>query len=164
MDVTSKLMPRWMEIKTEKSKPIDLFKSIEYNNPVKQKAKRQMAFVDKELNLKRLKPLEYNNSRSVFSYQDFRNDVNTSKEAKYYGEKVSQKPKRFFEWDRAHHLVALLFAAEAGEDQSGAVFFHADLRVVGVGGAEAQQFFDREADGLGAHVVDVAAQLKDRFL
>ena len=47
MDVTSKLMPRWMEIKTEKSKPIDLFKSIEYNNPVKQKAKRQMAFLIK---------------------------------------------------------------------------------------------------------------------
>ena len=99
MDVTSKLMPRWMEIKTLKQKPIDLFKSIEYNNPVKQKTKRTMAFVDKELNLNRLKTVEYNPSRSVFSYQDFRNNVITSKDAKNYGEKVSQKPKRFFEWD-----------------------------------------------------------------
>ena len=99
MDVTSKLMPRWMEIKTEKAKPIDLFKSVEYNEAVKQKAKKQMAFVDKELNLNKVKTLEYNPKRSVFCYQDFRNDVNTSKEAKYYGEKVSQKPKRFFEWD-----------------------------------------------------------------
>ena len=29
MGVTNRLMPRWMEIKTEKSKPADLFKSIE---------------------------------------------------------------------------------------------------------------------------------------
>ena len=99
MEVTSKLMPRWMEIKTENSKPIDLFKSVEYNNPLKQKAKKQMAFVDKELNINKGKTFEYNPSRSIFSYQDFRNDVNTSKEAKYYGEKVSQKPKEFFGWD-----------------------------------------------------------------
>jgi len=99
MEVTSKLMPRWMEIKTENSKPIDLFKSVEYNNPLKQKAKKQMAFVDKELNINKGKTFEYNPSRSIFSYQDFRNDVNTSKEAKYYGEKVSQKPKGFFGWD-----------------------------------------------------------------
>ena len=75
MGVTNKLMPRWMEIKTGKSKPVDLFKSVEYNNPVKQKGKRQMAIVDKELNLNRLKPIDFNPSRSVFSYQDFRNDV-----------------------------------------------------------------------------------------
>ena len=99
MDVTSKLMPRWMEIKTDKSKPIDLFKSIEYNNPIKTKTKRTMAFVDKELNLNRIKTVEYNPSRSVFSYQDFRCNVVTTKDAKNYGEKVSQKPKRFFEWD-----------------------------------------------------------------
>ena len=99
MDVTSRLMPRWMEIKTFKQKPVDLFKSIEYNNPVKQKTKRTMAFVDKELNLNRIKTVEYNPSRSVFSYQDFRNNVLTTKDAKNYGEKVSQKPKRFFEWD-----------------------------------------------------------------
>ena len=99
MGVTNKLMPRWMEIKTGKSKPVDLFKSVEYNNPVKQKGKRQMAIVDKELNLNRLKPIDYNPSRSVFSYQDFRNDVFTKDEAKYYGRKVSQKPKKFFWWN-----------------------------------------------------------------
>ena len=99
MDVTSKLMPRWMEIKTEKTKPKELFKSIEYNNAVKQKAKRQMALVDKDINVNRLKPLDYEPERSIFNYQDFRNNVATSIEAKMYGDKVSQKPKRFFEWD-----------------------------------------------------------------
>ena len=99
MDVTSKLMPRWMEIKTEKSKPIDLFKSTEYNNPVKQKGKKQMAFVDKELNMNKFKFSEYDPARSVFSYQDFRNNVMTKNDAKIYGEKVNQTPKQFFEWD-----------------------------------------------------------------
>ena len=98
MDVTSKLMPRWMEIKIGNKKP-DNFKSIEYNNPVKTKTKRMMAFVDKDLNLKRINTLIYNPERSIFNYQDFRNDVMTKKEAKDYGEKVSQQPKRFFQWD-----------------------------------------------------------------
>ena len=99
MGVTNRLMPRWMEIKTEKSKPTDLFKSIEYNNPIKQRGKKQMAIVDKDLNLNQLKPIKFNPARSVFSYQDFRNDVVTKEDAKYYGGKVSQKPKKFFEWD-----------------------------------------------------------------
>ena len=99
MGVTNRLMPRWMEIKTEKSKPADLFKSIEYNNPIKQRGKKQMAIVDKDLNLNQLKPIKFNPARSVFSYQDFRNDVVTKEDDKYYGGKVSQKPKKFFEWD-----------------------------------------------------------------
>ena len=98
-DVTSKLMPRWMEINTDKAKTPDIFKSIEYNYPVKQRTKRMMALVDKDLNKNNLKTCDYNPSRSVFSYQDFRNNVNTNKEAEFYGSKVSQKPKRFFEWD-----------------------------------------------------------------
>ena len=40
MEITSKLMPRWMEIKTDIPKRPDLFKSIEYNYPVKQRAKK----------------------------------------------------------------------------------------------------------------------------
>ena len=98
-DVTNKLMPRWMEINTDKAKTPDIFKSIEYNYPLKQRTKRMMAFVDKDLNMNNLKTCDYNPSRSVFSYQDFRNNVNTNKEAEFYGSKVSQKPKRFFEWD-----------------------------------------------------------------
>ena len=100
-DVTSRLMPRWMEIKSGGAKPPDMFKSIEYNNPVKQKTKRMMAFVDKDLNLNNIKTktYDYDSTRSIFSYQDFRNNVNTDREAKFYGSKVSQKPKRFLEWD-----------------------------------------------------------------
>ena len=92
-------MPRWMEIKTEKAKPPDMFRSIEYNNPIKQRTKRMMAFFDKDLNIKSLKTYDYNPTKSIFCYQDFRNNVNTTREAKFYGDKVSQKPKRFFEWD-----------------------------------------------------------------
>ena len=99
MEVTSKLMPRWMEIKTDIPKRPDLFKSIEYNYPVKQRAKKMMAFVDKDLNLNKIKTLDYNPARSIFNLNDFRNNVSTSYEAKIYGEKVSQKPRRFFEWD-----------------------------------------------------------------
>ena len=60
-----------------------------------------MAFVDKDLNLNNIKTktYDYDSTRSIFSYQDFRNNVNTDREAKFYGSKVSQKPKRFFEWD-----------------------------------------------------------------
>ena len=74
-DVTSKLMPRWMEIKTEKTKTPDMFRSIEYNNPIKQRTKRMMAFVDKDLNIKSLKTYDYNPTKSIFSYQDFRNNI-----------------------------------------------------------------------------------------
>ena len=99
MEITSKLMPRWMEIKTDIPKRPDLFKSIEYNNPVKQRSKKMMAFVDKDLNLNKIKTLDYNPARSIFNLNDFRNNVSTSYEAKIYWEKVSQKPRRFFEWD-----------------------------------------------------------------
>ena len=98
MDATSKLMPRWMEIKGGQKSP-DIFKSVEYNNPVKQNPKKMMAFVDKDLNLKKINKVEYNSARSVFNYQDFRNNVVTSNEAKEYGSLVSQKPRRFFYWD-----------------------------------------------------------------
>ena len=98
MDATSKLMPRWMEIKGGKKSP-DIFKSVEYNNPVKQNPKKMMAFVDKDLNLKKINKVEYNSARSVFNYQDFRHNVVTSNEAKEYGSLVSQKPRRFFDWD-----------------------------------------------------------------
>ena len=89
MEVTSKLMPRWMEIKTDIPKRPDLFKSIEYNYPVKQRAKKMMAFVDNDLNLNKIKTLDYNPARSIFNLNDFRNNVSTSYEAKIYGEKVS---------------------------------------------------------------------------
>ena len=101
MDVTSKLMPKWMEIKYkgDKNKNEDNLKSVEYNNPLKQKPKRMMSFVDKDINPKRLKPIEYNPCRSVFTLQDFRHNVTTKNETNYFNSKVSQLPKKFFDWD-----------------------------------------------------------------
>ena len=108
MDITSKLMPKWMEIKHKKDKNFinsDKFKSIEYNYPVKQKPKKIMAFVDKELNPKRLKPIEYNTYRSVFNLNDFRHNVITKNDANYYGSKVSQLPRKFFDWDDGKKFI-----------------------------------------------------------
>lgn len=102
MDVTSKLMPKWMDIQYKKDKNhinADKFKSVEYNYPLKQKPKRIMAFVDKDLNQKKLVPINYNPSRSVFNLQDFRHNLITKNETTYYGSKVSQLPRKFFDWD-----------------------------------------------------------------
>ena len=101
MDVTSKLMPNWMQTKykEDKNKKADDFISVEYNNPLKQKPKRMLAFVDKDINPKRLRPIEYNPSRSVFNFHDFRHNVTTKKDADYYGSQVSQEPRKFFDWD-----------------------------------------------------------------
>lgn len=99
MEVTSKIMPKWMEIKHKNSKREELLKSIEYY-PIRQKCKKQMVFVDKDLNPKKVKyPLDYNPNRSVFSFGDFRHNVVTDKQRLLYDNKVSQKPKRFFDWD-----------------------------------------------------------------
>ena len=102
MDVTSQLMPKWMEIKYKKDKNNfinEQLKSIEYNNPLKQKPKKIMAFIDKDINSKNLKPIDYNPYRSVFNLNDFRHNLITKKQANYYASKVSQKPRKFFDWD-----------------------------------------------------------------
>ena len=102
MEVTSKLMPKWMEIKYKKDKNNlnnDEFKSVEYNDPLKQKPKRMMAFVDKDINPKKIKPLDYNPYRSVFNFNDFRHNLLTKNEAYLYSSKVSQLPRKFFDWD-----------------------------------------------------------------
>ena len=48
MEETSKIMPKWMEIKHKSCKKEDDFKSIEYY-PIKQKCKKLMAYVDKDI-------------------------------------------------------------------------------------------------------------------
>ena len=98
MEETSKIMPKWMEIKHKNCKREENFKSIEYY-PIRQKCKKQMAFVDKELNPPKNKILNYDKNRSVFSYGDFRNNVVTKEQHEYYDKKVSQLPKKFFDWD-----------------------------------------------------------------
>ena len=98
MEETSKMMPKWMEIKHKYNKKEENFKSIEYY-PIKQKCKKQMAFVDKDINPSKNKILDYDKNKSVFSYGDFRNNVTTKKEHEYYDKKVNQKPKKFFDWN-----------------------------------------------------------------
>ena len=102
MEVTSQLMPNWMEIKYKKDKNNlndDKFKSIEYNSPLRQKPQKMVILVDKDINSKKFGPNEYNPNRSVFSLNDFRHNLITKKETNYYGSKVSQLPKNFFDWD-----------------------------------------------------------------
>ena len=45
MEETSKIMPKWMEIKHKIAKKDDDFKSIEYY-PIRQKCKKLMVFVE----------------------------------------------------------------------------------------------------------------------
>ena len=99
-DVTSRLMPEWMENKNIKNHiNEDKFKLIEYNYPLRQKATKLMTYVDKDINPKILKPIIYNSNKSVFNFGDFRHNVMTQKESKEYGSQVSQFPKKFFDWD-----------------------------------------------------------------
>ncbi len=99
MEETSKIIPKWMEIKHKTNKKEEDFKSTEYYHPIKQKCKKLMAFVDKDINPPKNKALKYDKNKSLFSYGDFRNNVHSKKEHEYYDSKVSQKPKKFFEWD-----------------------------------------------------------------
>lgn len=99
MEVTSKIMPKWMEIKHKNTKREEILKSTQYS-PIKQKCKRQMAFVDRNINPKKCKlPLEYNPNRTVFSLGDFRHNVISKEQRLYNDSKVNQKPLRFFDWD-----------------------------------------------------------------
>ena len=99
MEQTSKIMPKWMEIEHKNGKQEEIFKIVEYNNPVRQKTKGLMAFVDKNINPKRLKPIQFNPSRSIFNIQDFRHNVSTDKDRKNFDSTVSQLPRKFFDWD-----------------------------------------------------------------
>ncbi len=73
---TSKIMPKWMELKFKNMKREENLKSTEYY-PIRQKCKKQMVFVDKELNPKKIKVIDYDKNKSIFSYGDFRNNVVT---------------------------------------------------------------------------------------
>ena len=98
MEETSKIMPKWMEIKHKINKREEDLKSIEYY-PIRQKCKKLMVFVDKDINPPKNKVLSYDKNKSIFSYGDFRNNVVTKKEHELYDKKVSQVPKKFFDWN-----------------------------------------------------------------
>lgn len=93
-------MPKWMELEhRENENKDDKFKLVEYNYPLRQKATKMMQYVDKDINPKRLRPIAYNPNKSVFNFGDFRHDLMSKKDTEYYGSKVSQLPKKFFDWD-----------------------------------------------------------------
>ena len=99
LEATSKIMPKWMEIKPKQENRVENLKSVNYY-PIRQKAKGLMVLVDKELNPSKIKrEIEYNPTRSIFSYGDFRNNVLTKEQVDFYNSKVSQVPKKFFDWD-----------------------------------------------------------------
>ena len=97
MEETSKIMPKWMEIKHKNcKKEEENLKSIEYY-PITQKYKRLMVFVDKDINPPKNKILDYDKNKSIFNYGDFRNNVITNKEHEFYNKKVRQVQKIFFD-------------------------------------------------------------------
>ena len=100
MEENSVIVPKWMESKKHKNtkKQEENLKSVEYC-PLKQKCKKLMVFVDKDINPPKNKFINYDKNRSIFSFGDFRNNVCTKKEREFYDSKVSQKPKKFFDWD-----------------------------------------------------------------
>ena len=98
MEATSAIMPKWMEIEHKGKKGPEIFKSVEYY-PIRQKAKGMMLWVDRDINPPKFKPKGYNPNKSIFAYNDFRNNVVTKKQAEFYGSLVSQQPKKFFDWD-----------------------------------------------------------------
>lgn len=92
-------MPKWMEIHNSNSTRLtENLKSVEYY-PEKAKAKKMMVWVDKDLNPNKIRNKNIDESRSVFALGDFRHNLLTKEQARFYDTRVSQKPKRFFDWD-----------------------------------------------------------------
>ena len=97
MDKTSRIMPKWMQIKNDADRPIDHIKSHEFNSfktvinilltHCKQK-KKTVIMVDK-----------FQDNKSVFSIGDYRHKLHTKEQAETYNSSVSQKPKNFLLWD-----------------------------------------------------------------
>lgn len=96
-DESSKIIPKWMEIKY-KEKEKENFRVVPYY-PIKQKAKGLTVLVDKNLNPPKNKYTLYNPEKSIFSFGDFRNNVVSEEERKFNDDKVSKLPKKFFDWD-----------------------------------------------------------------
>lgn len=97
----SRTMPKWMELKSYPNLRLtENLKSVSYH-PEKSKAKKMMIWVDKDLNQHKpiLTEVPYDPSKSIFSLGDFRQNVITKEETKYFNSRVSQKPKKFFDWD-----------------------------------------------------------------
>lgn len=73
----------------------DEFISVEYY-PLSKKNPKTVELVDKNLNTKNKSELGH---RSIFNYQDFRNNVVFEEERKQNDNLVNKKPRKFFDWD-----------------------------------------------------------------
>ena len=93
-----KILPKWMNLKYLKNykKKEDIFKSSD-SHLLFNKNNKMMILLDKNYDSQLNKSISAN--RSIFSYQDFRNNVNFEEERKVYDNMVSQEPKKFFDWD-----------------------------------------------------------------
>ena len=105
MKEMSVIVPKWMESKNKNfKKKEENLKIVEYC-PLKQKCKKLMIFVDKDINPPKNKVINYDKNRSIFSFGDFRNNVYFKKEQEFYDSKVSHEPKKFFDWDDKKKFV-----------------------------------------------------------
>jgi hypothetical protein len=55
-----------------------------------------MVLVDKQFNEKKF---INSDTKSIFSIGDYRHNLNFNNEVNMYSSKISQKPKKFFDWD-----------------------------------------------------------------
>ena len=76
----------------------DIFKKVQYN-PYKLKNKKMMLLVDKNLNPTITNRSALLKQRSIFNLNDFKHNVMFEDERKYNDNLVSQKPRKFFDWD-----------------------------------------------------------------
>jgi hypothetical protein len=94
------IMPNWMNLKYYKNhtKDEDIFKKVQYF-PSKMRNKKMMLLIDKNLVPKITNKSVLLKQKSIFNLSDFRHNVRSEEERKYNDNLVSQKPKKFFDWD-----------------------------------------------------------------
>ena len=94
------VMPNWMNLKYYKNytKDEDVFTKVQYN-PSILKSKKMMLLIDKNLDPKITNKSVLLKQRSIFNFGDFKHNVMFEDERKYNDNLVSQKPKKFFDWD-----------------------------------------------------------------
>lgn len=94
-----KILPKWMNLNYLKNykKKEDTFKSFDSSHHLFNKKNKTTILLDKNYDSRSNKNPPTH--RSIFSYQDFRNNVNFEEDRKIYDNMVSQEPKKFFDWD-----------------------------------------------------------------
>lgn len=80
------------------TKDEDIFKKVQYF-PSKMRNKKMMLLIDKNLVPKITNKSVLLKQKSIFNLGDFRHNVRSEEERKYNDNLVSQKLKKFFDWD-----------------------------------------------------------------